>query len=63
MTQYKVIEKFKDLSDDHIYEVGDIFPYDGRRVSKKRIEELSTDKNKREIALIEKVEKEVVEEE
>lgn len=55
---YIVIEKFQDLQDEHTYEVGDKFPFDKRRVSKKRLAELAGDKNKRGMPLIEKVEKE-----
>lgn len=56
---FKVIKRFIDLKDDnHIYNAGDKFPWDGRRVSKKRLEELSTAKNKRGIPLIEEVKKE-----
>lgn len=54
---YKVIRRFKDLKDsDHIYEIGDVFPWDGRRVSKKRISELATSKNAIGEPLIEEVE-------
>lgn len=53
---FRVITKFKDLKDDHTYEAGDQFPWDGRLVSKKRIEELSGENNRRGIPLIEEVE-------
>ena len=54
---YKVIYKFKDLKDsEHVYEVGDEFPWAGRKVSKKRLTELSTDKNAIGEPLIELVE-------
>ena len=45
---YKVIYKFYDIEDKnkHVYNVGEIFPYDGRKISKNRIEELSSEKNK-----------------
>ena len=53
---YKVIEYFTDLQDrSRKYYVGDTFPREGLTVSKKRLEELSTDKNRRGIPLIEKV--------
>ena len=43
---YKVIHYFHDKEDEHRpYNVGDVFPYRGK-VSKKRLEELSTDKNR-----------------
>lgn len=55
---YKVVLSFTDLQDDnHVYLVGDSFPRKGVEISDKRIAELSSNKNKRGIALIEKVEK------
>lgn len=59
---YKVIRYFTDLQDfNHPYHVGDIFPRAGMKVSEKRLDELSTNKNKQGIPLIvlekEKVEK------
>lgn len=54
---YKVIKFFRDLQDNnHVYHVGDLFPYNGRPVSEDRLLELSTDKNRRHMPLIEKVE-------
>jgi len=60
--QYKVIEDFKDLEDnEHIYIAGkDIYPREGLEPSKKRIKELSTDKNKIGKILIKKVENEEI---
>ena len=56
---YKVIKFFTDLQDDrHAYNVGDEFPREGVEVSAKRLKELSTDKNKRGVALIEEVKEE-----
>lgn len=53
---YKVIEYFTDLQDrSRKYHAGDTFPREGLIVSKERLEELSTDKNRRGIPLIEKV--------
>lgn len=53
---YKVIVRFKDLQDNnHVYNAGDNFPRNGVNVSKKRIKELSSDKNRRGIPLIEEV--------
>ena len=53
---YRVIKRFKDLQDNNfVYNVGDEFPHTGGKVSKKRIEELATDKNIRGIPLIEEV--------
>lgn len=61
---YRTIVRFVDLQDDkHVYEVGDEFPRKDLMVSKSRLEELSTDKNKRGIPLIELVEDEEVKEE
>lgn len=54
---YRVITYFEDLQDNsHPYKAGDSFPRDGVSVSKARIEELSTAKNRRGTALIEWVE-------
>lgn len=53
---YRVIEGFVDLQDkNYPYGIGDKFPRKGKRVSKKRLAELSSDKNKRGIPLIEEV--------
>lgn len=53
---YKTIVPFVDLQDElHEYKVGDKFPRKGLKVSKARYEELSGDKNKRGMPLIEKV--------
>ena len=53
---YKVIEKFADAKDyQHVYEVGDIYPREGRIESPERIEELSTTKNRLKIPLIQEV--------
>ncbi|ALY08039.1 hypothetical protein EauS123_00040 [Exiguobacterium phage vB_EauS-123] len=52
---YKVIKAFTDLQDGkHVYNVGDTFPHKGR-AAKKRLEELSGDKNKVGRPLIEEV--------
>ncbi|WP_420768752.1 hypothetical protein ACNR9V_03230 [Parageobacillus thermoglucosidasius] len=46
MPKYVVIKDFKDLQDrQHIYRVGDTYPREGYKPSKKRIEELLSDKN------------------
>lgn len=53
---YKVIKYFTDLEDNnHAYHVGDIFPHEGKTVTEERLAELSSDKNKRHVPLIEKV--------
>ena len=45
---YKAISYFKDMKDNmHPYNPGDTFPRDGLKVDAKRLEELSTDKNRR----------------
>ena len=66
---YKCVVFFSDLHDKSFeYRPGDIFPRSGLKVSPERLEELSTNKNRRGIPLIVKVEeqapetKEVVEE-
>ena len=54
---YRVIKYFTDLQDnDHEYNVGDIYPHNKKKVSASRIKELSTNKNRQGIPLIEKVE-------
>ena len=54
---YRVIKYFSDLQDnDHEYNVGDIYPHNKKKVSASRIKELSTDKNRQGVPLIEKVE-------
>ena len=54
---YRVIKYFTDLQDnDREYNVGDIYPHNKKKVSASRIKELSTDKNRQGVPLIEKVE-------
>lgn len=55
--EYKVINRFKD-DDGHIYEVGDVYPKEGKKITKKRIETLSTTKNKYKKVYIEKIDDE-----
>lgn len=44
---YKVIHVFVDLQDNnYVYHEGDIYPRKGLAVSKERIDELKSDKNK-----------------
>lgn len=51
---YKVINYFTDLQDfNHPYNVGDVFPRNGLKVSESRILELSTANNKQGKPLIE----------
>lgn len=53
---YRVIKYFTDLQDNnHEYNVGDIYPHNKKKVSASRIKELATDKNRRGVPLIEKV--------
>ena len=53
---FKVVKKFYDLKDNnHCYYVGDTFPYNGKKVSDKRIGELSSNKNKMGVPLIEEI--------
>lgn len=59
--KYEVIYNFKDLEDkEHIYLVNvdgkNIYPREGLKPTKKRISELSTDKNKIGRPLIKKIE-------
>lgn len=50
---YKVIVYFEDLQDfSYPYQVGDVFPRPGKEVSENRLQELSSNINKRGIPLI-----------
>lgn len=54
---YKVIKLFADLQDDnHVYNIGDIFPRSGVEVTEERLAELASCNNKQGVPLIEKVE-------
>ena len=54
--KYRVLKYFTDLQDNrHAYHVGETFPREGLEVSSERLVELSSDKNKRGIPLIELV--------
>lgn len=54
---YKVIKYFTDLQDNHYaYQVGDIFPHEGKQVNDERLAELASADNRRGIPLIAKVE-------
>lgn len=56
MNQYKVVSRFQETKHDgHVYEVGDIYPTEGKKATKARLEELSTKKNKYEQIFIEEV--------
>lgn len=53
---YKVIHSFGDSQDkNHIYQVGDKFPRNGKKVKKERIDELKSSKNKIGVPLITEV--------
>ena len=53
---YKVIKSFTDLQDNnYAYYVGDTFPRNGVEVDAERIAELSSDKNRLGVPLIEEV--------
>ena len=59
---YRVIEYFEDLQDNRQpYNVGDVFPKGDKKVTEQRLNELATDKNRRRIPLIKKVEEPKVE--
>lgn len=59
---YKVVKRFQDLQDNrYSYQVGDIFPREGMKVSKERLEELSSINNRRHTALIKLIEEPKVE--
>ena len=54
---YRVVHKFYDLKDNnHAYSVGDTFPHNGVEVDSERIAELSSDKNRLGVPLIEAIE-------
>lgn len=56
MAKYEVIKYFTDLQDNsHPYNVGDIFPRQGKDVTETRIAELSGSNNKQRTPLIKKV--------
>ena len=54
---YKVIAKFRDLLDPEgrVYDVGDVYPVDGREVPEDRLAELAGSRNKAGYPLIKKV--------
>ena len=52
---YQVIKAFTDLKASHVYHVGDTFPHNGVEVDAERIAELSSDKNRLGVPLIEEV--------
>ena len=52
---YKVKMRFYDLKANHAYSVGDTFPHDGVEVDADRIAELTSDKNRLGVPLIEEI--------
>lgn len=60
MSQYKVINKFKD-KDGHVYEIGDTYPADGKKFNETRAEFLTTIHPTYKMAFLEKIEDENVE--
>ena len=53
---YRVIKAFTDLKDNnHAYSVGDVFPHNGVEVGAERIAELSGNKNRLGVPLIEEI--------
>ena len=52
---YRVVKRFYDLKANHAYSVGDSFPHDGVDVDAERIAELSSDKNRLGVPLIEEI--------
>ncbi|WP_426429071.1 Rho termination factor N-terminal domain-containing protein [Staphylococcus equorum] len=54
---FKAIRAFKDLQDSNrIYNVGDVFPREGKEVSRERLTDLSTDNNLQKQPVIEGIE-------
>lgn len=49
---YKSLILWRDLTDKHLYQPGDTFPFDGRAVPAKRIAELMSNSNGAGIAVI-----------
>ena len=63
MSKYLVIKSFSDMQDNNYkYKVGDYFPHDGLTVKAERIEELSTNKNRRKMPMIKEIQEEQSEE-
>lgn len=52
---YRVIKSFTDLMASHVYYVGDTFPHNGVEVEAERVAELSSDKNRMGVPLIEEI--------
>lgn len=59
MAKYRVVKAFVDLQDNkYRYEVGDEYPRKGKKTTKKRVAELSSDDNKRHTVMITPIEDE-----
>lgn len=50
---YRASCVWRDLTDGHLYQPGDAFPFDGRQIAQQRIERLLTGKNRANKPLIE----------
>lgn len=50
---YRVLTTFRDLEDGHLYQAGDTFPHDGRKIPEERIESLVNGRNQANMRLIE----------
>ena len=52
---YKTVKAFRDLKTSLLYAVGDTFPHNGVDVDAERIAELTSDKNRLGVPLIEEI--------
>ena len=50
--KYVSVSYWRDLQDGHIYDVGNVFPHDGREIPENRIAELMSPQNKAGFAVI-----------
>ena len=53
--KYASTAVWRDLTDGHLYAIGDAFPHDGREISEERIAELLSTQNKAGFAVIKAV--------
>lgn len=53
--KYESTAVWRDLTDGHLYAIGDAFPHDGREISEERIAELLSTQNKAGFAVIKAV--------
>ena len=49
---YRSLRQWRDLTDGHLYNPGDVFPHDGRQIAPERIAALESGQNKANMALI-----------